>query len=253
MPSGWTRLILENFEFPYERVFPPDLDKGNLREKYDVLVFNGAGLQAAAAGAAADAAAAATPPAGGRRGAAAAGAAGAAARRCAADAVRGRARRRTRRLHAAADPRGVRAPSGAGLGADAGADQAVRAGGRHAHRDRQRREGAVQQFELPLTNHLVENGSAAAAREVLRAGRGAARRGRRHEPAGARARQELDVFFDNNPVFKLGAEAAGKGLRRVAWFARRRAAAQRLGLGPAVSRQGRRRSSRPTSARDGCS
>src|SRR5262249_19949606 len=44
MPSGWTRLILENFEFPYERVFPPDLDKGNLREKYDVIVFNGAGL-----------------------------------------------------------------------------------------------------------------------------------------------------------------------------------------------------------------
>jgi hypothetical protein len=36
MPSGWTRLILENFEFPYERVFPPDLDKGGLHEKYDV-------------------------------------------------------------------------------------------------------------------------------------------------------------------------------------------------------------------------
>ena len=45
MPSGWTRLIFENFEFPYERVFPPDLDKGNLRAKYDVLVFNGAGLR----------------------------------------------------------------------------------------------------------------------------------------------------------------------------------------------------------------
>ena len=46
MPSGWTRLILENFEFPYERVFPPDLDRGGLRDKYDVIVFNGAGLQA---------------------------------------------------------------------------------------------------------------------------------------------------------------------------------------------------------------
>ena len=49
MPSGWTRLILENFEFPYELVFPPDLDKGGLRAKYDVIVFNGAGAPAAVA------------------------------------------------------------------------------------------------------------------------------------------------------------------------------------------------------------
>ena len=74
--------------------------------------------------------------------------------------------------------------------------------------------GAVQQFELPVTNHLTENGSAAAAREVLRAGRRAARRGRRHESARARLGKELDVFFDNNPVFKLAAEAAGKGPAR---------------------------------------
>ena len=50
MPSGWTRLILENFEFPFERVFPPDLDEGNLSDKYDVLVFNGAGLSAGGGG-----------------------------------------------------------------------------------------------------------------------------------------------------------------------------------------------------------
>ena len=30
---------------------------------------------------------------------------------------------------------------------------------------------------------------------------------------------ELDVFFDDNPVFKLAPDAASKGLRRVAWFA----------------------------------
>lgn len=39
MPSGWTRWILEQFEFPYEVVFPQELDAGNLREKYDVIVF----------------------------------------------------------------------------------------------------------------------------------------------------------------------------------------------------------------------
>src|SRR5262249_17352790 len=45
MPSGWTRLVFENFEFPFDVVYPPDLDKGNLRAKYDVIVFNGAGFQ----------------------------------------------------------------------------------------------------------------------------------------------------------------------------------------------------------------
>src|SRR5688572_6424783 len=44
MPSGWTRLLLENFEFPFEVVYPPMLDAGNLRAKYDVLVFNDSGL-----------------------------------------------------------------------------------------------------------------------------------------------------------------------------------------------------------------
>ncbi|HEV3052490.1 MAG TPA: M14 metallopeptidase family protein [Longimicrobium sp.] len=39
MPSGWTRWILEQFDFPYSVVFPPELDAGNLNAKYDVLVF----------------------------------------------------------------------------------------------------------------------------------------------------------------------------------------------------------------------
>jgi hypothetical protein len=39
MPSGWTRWLLERFEFPFKVVFTPDLDKGNLREKFDVLIF----------------------------------------------------------------------------------------------------------------------------------------------------------------------------------------------------------------------
>jgi hypothetical protein len=39
MPSGWTRWLLEQFEFPFNVVYPPDLDKGNLREKFDVIVL----------------------------------------------------------------------------------------------------------------------------------------------------------------------------------------------------------------------
>ena len=39
MPSGWVRWMLEQFQFPYEQVFPPALDAGNLAAKYDVLIF----------------------------------------------------------------------------------------------------------------------------------------------------------------------------------------------------------------------
>jgi hypothetical protein len=39
MPSGWTRWLLERFEIPFNLVFAPELDEGNLRDKYDVLVF----------------------------------------------------------------------------------------------------------------------------------------------------------------------------------------------------------------------
>ncbi len=39
MASGWVRWLLERFEFPFELVFPQALDEGNLRKKYDVLIF----------------------------------------------------------------------------------------------------------------------------------------------------------------------------------------------------------------------
>lgn len=39
MASGWVRWLLEQFEFPFEVVYPLPLDAGHLREKYDVLIF----------------------------------------------------------------------------------------------------------------------------------------------------------------------------------------------------------------------
>jgi hypothetical protein len=44
MPSGWTRWIFEQYEFPFEVVYPPALDAGNLNAKYDVLVFVDGGI-----------------------------------------------------------------------------------------------------------------------------------------------------------------------------------------------------------------
>jgi hypothetical protein len=44
MDSGWTRFILEQFEFPFRRVFAQELDAGGLNRSYDVLVFVGGGI-----------------------------------------------------------------------------------------------------------------------------------------------------------------------------------------------------------------
>ena len=39
MPSGWTRWIFEQYEFPFEVLYPQTLDSGDLKSQFDVLVF----------------------------------------------------------------------------------------------------------------------------------------------------------------------------------------------------------------------
>ena len=39
MPSGWTRYQFEQFEIPFTIAYPQDLDAGNLKSKYDVIVL----------------------------------------------------------------------------------------------------------------------------------------------------------------------------------------------------------------------
>jgi hypothetical protein len=39
IPSGWVRWILEQFHFPFQVVYAPELDAGNLNAKYDVIVL----------------------------------------------------------------------------------------------------------------------------------------------------------------------------------------------------------------------
>jgi hypothetical protein len=44
MPSGWVRFLLEQFEFPFEVVYPQTLDAGNLKARFDVLLFPDGGI-----------------------------------------------------------------------------------------------------------------------------------------------------------------------------------------------------------------
>jgi hypothetical protein len=39
MPSGWIRWMMEQYHFPMKIVYPNDIDAGDLRKKYDVIVF----------------------------------------------------------------------------------------------------------------------------------------------------------------------------------------------------------------------
>lgn len=48
MPSGWIRLIMEQFHFPYTVIYPKDIDTGDLRKNFDVIIFPGRAIPAVA-------------------------------------------------------------------------------------------------------------------------------------------------------------------------------------------------------------
>ncbi|HEX2452970.1 MAG TPA: M14 metallopeptidase family protein [Vicinamibacterales bacterium] len=215
MPSGWTRLVLENFEFPYERVFPPDLDKGNLREKYDVIVFNGAGLGAGGGGRGGRGGGGDAPPAGGdTTGAAAAGVGGGRGGRGGAQAGGGRAGFTPQPIpEEFARRQGQVSPQTLAqikqFVQDGGSVIAIGASAM----------GAAQQFNLPVTNHLLENGNALPREKFYVPGAVLRVSVDPTNPLAHGLDKELDVFFDNDPVFTLAPDAGDKGIRRVAWFA----------------------------------
>ncbi|MGX1640156.1 M14 family metallopeptidase [Sphingobacterium sp. NPDC055431] len=41
MPSGWLRFLMEKYHYNFEVIYAPDIDKGNLNAKYDVIIFPG--------------------------------------------------------------------------------------------------------------------------------------------------------------------------------------------------------------------
>jgi hypothetical protein len=39
IPSGWTRWLMEQYHFPIAIIYPQDIDSGDLRKKYDAIIF----------------------------------------------------------------------------------------------------------------------------------------------------------------------------------------------------------------------
>jgi hypothetical protein len=182
--SGWTRLILESFEFPYQVVFPPDLDAGGLHAKYDVLVFNGAGVPVGGRGDGGGAVTAARGP--GRAG-------------FTPEPIPAAFARRAGQMSVAAMER-VR--------------EFVRDGGTVIYIGGVAL-AAAQHFGLPVTSQL----SGVPAEKFYVPGSILRVAVDNSQPAAHGLGDAVDVFFDDDPVFKLEADAASKGVKAVAWFA----------------------------------
>lgn len=147
MPSGWTRWLLERFEFPFEIVTTPKLQEGNLRAKFDVLVFVDGALMTDA----------------------------------------------TAELREFLDAGGTILALGSST-------------------------SLRRAFALPIDHHLSVKGEIMSADKfyvppsVLRVRVDPA------EPLAWGMPGDVDVMFTNSPTFRLPADAAKKGIRRVAWF-----------------------------------
>jgi len=199
MPSGWTRFLFEQFEFPFEVVYPKTIDAGNLVSKYDVIVFpSGVGPTAPSEGAGRGG------RGGGGRGGGGRGAGGAAT---------------TPDIPAEFLPMVGSYTAAQSVPA---LKQFVEAGGTIIGVGRSA-SNLASIFDLPVSNHLVERGPDGVSRpvpserfyvpgSVLRAAVDTTL------PAAHGLTSPVDVFYDNSPLFRLDPEAAMKGVRPIAWF-----------------------------------
>ena len=186
MPSGWVRWIFEQYEFPFEVVFPPRLDAGDLGRDFDVLVFVGGAI----------------PGVGGGRG--------------------GRGGR-----GGTPDRDSIPAQYHDQLGSVT-VDKTV-------PRLRQFVEqggsiitigsstGLAYHFGLPIENHLIERTPQGEVQPLDREkyyvpGSVLASRVNPSHPLAYGLPARLNVYFNNNPVFRLRPQASMEGISTVAWF-----------------------------------
>jgi hypothetical protein len=73
-------------------------------------------------------------------------------------------------------------------------------------------------LQLPMTNHLVENGAPIPQTKFYTPGSVLRAKVETASPFAYGMQEYTDVFFDNSPVWTLGADAASKGVRPIAWF-----------------------------------
>ena len=182
MPSGWLRWMFEQFEFPFEVVYPATLDQGDLAKRFDVLVFPSGAM----------------PRASGRR-----------TWRRGAPARSGRD---SRGISQGAGPRDRREnhPSAA---------QVRRSGRRHRHHRRFHQSREL--LGLPVNALVERTPMARSTRCPARNSTCPVRCSSSVDntnPVAYGMPSVTDVFFENSPAFRLGPDAELKGVKPVAWF-----------------------------------
>jgi hypothetical protein len=191
--AGWARWILEQFEFPFSRVFAPELDAGNLNAKYDTLIFVDGSIPAGGGGGGGGG----IGGIGGRGGGAGAGGGGATL--SLPEEYRGQqgsvsADRTIPQLRAFIEQGGT----------------VVAIGGSATN--------LARHLGLPIESQLVENGQPLAQQKYYVPG--SVLRARVDDAHGLAAgmKPQTDFFFNNSPVWMPGPIAAAPFMKAVAWF-----------------------------------
>ena len=186
MPSGWTRFLLEQFEFPFTVVYPGTLDAGDLASKFDVLIFVTGAIPARDAREPSGNPADATP---------------------AVERIPQEFRDRLGRVTVAKTvPELKRFLEGGGTVISVGSSTSL-----------------AYHAGLPMVNALTEKLADGTERALTREklfipGSILQVRVDNTNPLAYGVNEKLDVFFDNSPVFRLKPESALTGVKPVAWF-----------------------------------
>ena len=180
--SGWTRWLLEQFDFPFERVFAPRLDAGNLHAAYDVLIFPSGGIP---------------PTSGGGRGGRGGGRGGGPEP----NAVPQEHRSQLGRVSTETTVPQLRQFIEAGGTVIAIGDSAA---------------NLAAALKLPIDDHLTEDGAPLTRAKYFVPGSILSGKVDVTGPIAAGMSPRTDFFFDNSPVFKLGPGAAAAGIRVIA-------------------------------------
>ena len=188
MPSGWTRWLLEQYEFPFEVVYPKALDAGNLSSRYDVIVFP-SGVGPSARGGGGRGSSAGSSPAG-----------------------------------RPDVPPEFEAMVGAYTSDRTGSQlkRFLEEGGTILAVGRSSMNFA-ELMQLPVSNHLVERSpdgttQALPPQKYYVPGSVLQMTVDNTVPIAHGIANPVDIFFDNSPVFELDPDATLKGVRPVAWF-----------------------------------
>ncbi len=194
MPSGWTRWLLEQFEIPFTVVYPQTLDTGDLKSKFDVIIFVTGSIPAAGGGARNAGFGGDEAPGGGGQGANAEG-------------IPAEFRERLGNVTTAKTIPQLKAfleAGGAVLAIGSSTSMGYHTG-------------------LPLANALVERNPDGSERPLARdkfyvPGSLLQVSVNNAHPLAYGLPTKLNVYYDNSPAFRLKPDAALKGVNAVAWF-----------------------------------